>query len=77
MKNNEELKSQITVTLTVQDLQLLETMADNKDIDYIEIDRIINNMFSLDNFNFHIDNNYGETYNQVSENWLFIIRISY
>lgn len=72
MKNNEELKSRVSVTITVQDLQLLENMANNKDIDYIEIDRIINNMFSSDNFDFQTDNDYSETY-QVTRYLLLII----
>lgn len=30
----------------MEDLQLLESMAKNKEIDYIEIDRILNGMFT-------------------------------
>lgn len=33
------------MTLTVQDLQLLKNMASKKEIDYTEIDRILNDMF--------------------------------
>lgn len=43
--NNEVLKSYTSVTINVQDLQLLKNMVNNKDIDYLEIDRILNGMF--------------------------------
>lgn len=76
MKNNEQLTSRVSVTLPVQDLQLLENMVNNKDIDYIEIDRIINVMFSPDDFRFPMDNDYGETYNQVTRHFSLIIWMS-
>lgn len=45
-ENHEELKSYTSVKMSAQDLQLLKNMAINRDIDYIEIDRILNNMFT-------------------------------
>jgi len=42
----EELKSYALVTLSVPDLQLLKNMANKRDIDYTEIDRILNGLFT-------------------------------
>lgn len=33
------------MTINAQDLELLKNMANKKDIDYMEIDRILNDMF--------------------------------
>lgn len=44
--DNKELKSYASVTINVQDLKLLKNMAIKKDIDYMEIDRILNGMFT-------------------------------
>lgn len=76
MKNNEEVKSRVLVTLTVQDLQILENLANIKEIDYIEIDRIINSMFGPEKkklFEFQMDNDYGEIYDQVTRHLFLII----
>lgn len=44
--NNKELKSYVSVTINVQDLNLLKNMANKKDLDYMVIDRILNGMFT-------------------------------
>jgi len=55
------------VKINVQDLELLMNMANRKNIDYIEIDRILNSMFTpvkknLFEFKSTDDYNYMETY---------------
>uniref|UniRef100_A0A2S2P515 Chloride channel CLIC-like protein 1 n=1 Tax=Schizaphis graminum TaxID=13262 RepID=A0A2S2P515_SCHGA len=45
-RENKELKSLASVTLSVKDFQLLKNMVNKKDIDYTEIDRILNSLFT-------------------------------
>ncbi|XP_025412459.1 uncharacterized protein LOC112684937 [Sipha flava] len=45
-KNQEELKSYTLVKISDKDLQSLKNMASNRNIDYVEIDRILNSMFT-------------------------------
>lgn len=45
------LKSYASVTISVQDLQLLKHMSSKKNFDYLEIDRILNVMFTPENEN--------------------------
>ncbi|XP_001949547.1 uncharacterized protein LOC100164865 [Acyrthosiphon pisum] len=43
---NKELKLHTSVTLSVQDLELLKNMANKRDVDYTEIDRILSGLFT-------------------------------
>jgi len=66
--SNEELKSYASVSLSVQDLQLLKNMANKRDIDYTEIDRILTSLFTpikMDSSEFKAINSHLEISNQV------------
>lgn len=68
--SNEELKSYTSVALSVQDLQLLKTMANKRDIDYTEIDRILNSLFTpikSDSSEFKAINSHLEISDQIKE----------
>lgn len=66
--SHKQLKSYASVTISVQDLQLLKDMAAKKDFDYMEIDRILHSMFTpviKSEFNFKESENLVEIYHQV------------
>lgn len=66
--NNKKLKSFASVTLSSRDLQILETMVRSKNIDYMEIDRILNGMFApvkQSHFGFQESNSFVDTYQVI------------
>ncbi|CAH1715475.1 unnamed protein product [Aphis gossypii] len=68
--SNEELKSYASVALSVQDLELLKNMANKRDIDYTEIDRILNSLFTpikMDSSEFKVLNSRLEISDQIKE----------
>ncbi|XP_025192442.1 uncharacterized protein LOC112592552 isoform X2 [Melanaphis sacchari] len=77
---NEELKLYASVTLSTQDLQLLKNMASKRDIDYTEVDRILNSLFTpveMDSSEFKVINS-SEIYDQIKEvlYWISVCFIS-
>jgi len=54
------------VTLSVQDLELLKHMANKRDIDYMEIDRILSGLFTPVKMNFTQGNSSLKIYDLVS-----------
>lgn len=64
--SNGELKLYTSVTLSVQDLELLQNMADRRDIDYTEIDRILSGLFTPVKMNSTRGNSRLKIYDQVS-----------
>lgn len=49
----EVLKTYASITISVQDLQLLKLMSSKNDFDYLEIDRILNVMFNPEKENIY------------------------
>lgn len=75
---NKELKLYTLVTLSVQDLQLLKNMANKRDIDYIEFDRILNGLFipvKMNSTEFQGINGYLKLYDQVKQDMLYWILV--
>ncbi|XP_060841892.1 chloride channel CLIC-like protein 1 [Rhopalosiphum padi] len=69
-KEYKELKSLASVTLSVKDLQLLKNMVNKRDIDYTEIDRILNSLFTplpMNSDEFKAIGSNFEIYDQIKE----------
>ncbi|XP_060861303.1 uncharacterized protein LOC132938467 [Metopolophium dirhodum] len=58
---NKELKLYTSVTLSVQDLELLKNMANKRDVDYTEVDRILNGLFTPVEINSTEENGHGNS----------------
>jgi hypothetical protein len=70
-KDSKELRSLASVTLSVKDLQLLKNMVNKRDIDYTEIDRILNSLFTplpMNSDEFQAIGSNFEIYDQVPTN---------
>lgn len=78
---NKELKLYTSVTLSVQDLELLKNMANKRDVDYTEVDRILTGLFTPVEINSTEKNGQGNShlkiFGQVSNCHLYYYLISY
>jgi len=77
--SNKELKLYTSLTLSVQDLELLKNVANKRDIDYIEIDRILNGLFTPVEIYSTQENGQGsshyEIYDQIKQDALYWISV--
>jgi len=70
---NEELKFYTSLTLSVQDLEFLKNMANKRDIDYTEIDRIFSGLFTPVKMDSTHETSHLKVYDQLSNcSFLFI-----
>ncbi|XP_050438362.1 uncharacterized protein LOC126844303 isoform X2 [Adelges cooleyi] len=70
LSDNVQLKTYAAITINVKDLKTLETMSDNKNINFNEIDRILSSMFrqiknETSSFSFRALDSNNELYRQI------------